>query len=71
MASKKKAVASGAAPPHPDILQVFLADGHVRTLLDIERQLMRLSLVKNRGNMAKAAAELGIARSTLYRHTED
>lgn len=42
-------------------------DGHVRKLCDIERDLICLALLRSRGSVPGAAAELGIGRSTLYR----
>jgi transcriptional regulator of acetoin/glycerol metabolism len=71
MAIKRKATESGAGNPHLHNMRVFSDDGHVRPLLDIEQEVVRLSLAKNHGNIAKAAAELGIARSTLYRYAEN
>ncbi|QQR75405.1 MAG: sigma 54-interacting transcriptional regulator [Holophagales bacterium] len=44
------------APPTP-----------VRTLVEIERERLELAVATARGNLSRAADELGIARSTIYR----
>jgi transcriptional regulator with PAS, ATPase and Fis domain len=36
------------------------------TLGEMERSMIEASLEKNRGNLSKAASELGITRQTLY-----
>jgi DNA-binding NtrC family response regulator len=56
-------------PPLPNKLciNIFTADGEVRKLEEIERDVIRLSLLLNKGCITKAAAQLGIGRSTLYR----
>lgn len=46
---------------------LFRNDGHIRALSEIEDDVLRLALVKNRGCISKAAAELHIGRSTFYR----
>lgn len=69
MASKKRSKAP--CRQCADTLQVLTRDGHVRPLIEIEREMVSLALVKNRGNVTKAAAELGIGRTTLYRYRKD
>lgn len=39
----------------------------VRTLVEIERERLELAVATARGNLSRAADELGIARSTIYR----
>ena len=41
--------------------------GHVRTLQEIEADMIRLALHRYRGQMSEVARKLGIGRSTLYR----
>lgn len=53
------ATTSGVAMFHPD--------GHLRTLADIEADIIRLAISHYRGRMSEVARRLGIGRSTLYR----
>ena len=46
---------------------LFAADGHMRTLDEIEADLIRLAIGHYRGRMTEVARRLGIGRSTLYR----
>jgi DNA-binding NtrC family response regulator len=46
---------------------LFSADGHLRTLEEIESDLIRLAIGHYRGRMTEVARRLGIGRSTLYR----
>jgi DNA-binding NtrC family response regulator len=46
---------------------LFLADGHMRPLDDIEADIIRLAIGHYRGRMTEVARRLGIGRSTLYR----
>lgn len=39
---------------------------HVKTLAEVERQIIRLAIQRYR-NMSEVARRLGIGRSTLYR----
>ena len=41
--------------------------GHVRTLQEIEADMIRLALKRYQGQMSEVARKLGIGRSTLYR----
>ncbi|RST30782.1 sigma-54-dependent Fis family transcriptional regulator [Sphingomonas ginkgonis] len=54
--------ALGASP-----ITVFRADGHLRSLEEIEADLIRLAIGHYRGRMTEVARRLGIGRSTLYR----
>lgn len=45
----------------------FTADGHVRTLHEIEREVIQVALAKSGGSVTRAAAQLRIGRSTFYR----
>jgi transcriptional regulator of acetoin/glycerol metabolism len=55
------------APPYPFSINPFGFDGHVRSLREIERDLLFLALRRHSGCITKAAAELCIGRSTFYR----
>jgi DNA-binding NtrC family response regulator len=46
---------------------VFDDEGHMRTLEDIEADIIRLAIGHYRGRMTEVAKRLGIGRSTLYR----
>lgn len=46
-------------------------NGHVRTLADIEEELIRFALGFYNGQMSQVARKLGIGRSTLYRKLKD
>lgn len=50
---------------------IFDAEGHLRTLGDIEADLIRLAIGHYRGRMTEVAKRLGIGRSTLYRKLGD
>ncbi len=45
--------------------------GEVRTLADVEEELIRFALKFYRGQMSQVARKLGIGRSTLYRKLKD
>jgi DNA-binding NtrC family response regulator len=81
------AAVSSAAPRATQGLpsaQAFLADmpkeapvrilderGHLRTLEDIERDLIQLAIEIYSGHMSEVARRLGIGRSTLYRKVRE
>jgi DNA-binding NtrC family response regulator len=46
---------------------LYLQDGHLRSLEDIEADIIRLAIGHYRGRMTEVARRLGIGRSTLYR----
>ncbi len=50
---------------------LYQDDGHIRTLEDIEGDIIRLAIGKYRGKMTEVARRLGIGRSTLYRKLHD
>jgi hypothetical protein len=50
---------------------VLAADGHFRTLEEIEADIIRSALAFYRGRVSKVARRLGIGRSTLYRKMLD
>lgn len=47
------------------------ADREVRTLSDIERELIVFAIAHHKGHMSKVARALGIGRSTLYRKLKE
>lgn len=46
---------------------LYRSDGHLRTLEEIEADVIRLAIGHYRGRMTEVARRLGIGRSTLYR----
>ena len=56
------AAMSGAAQ-----VTLYREDGHLRSLEEIEADLIRLAIGHYRGRMTEVARRLGIGRSTLYR----
>ncbi|WP_422371449.1 sigma-54-dependent transcriptional regulator [Hoeflea sp.] len=59
-----------AEPARPAVDAVSL-DGEVRTIAEIEEELIRFALSFYRGQMSEVARRLGIGRSTLYRKLKD
>lgn len=55
------------ARPDEGFLRVLDDSGHLRPMLDIEAELIRIGLTRYRGRMTEIARRLGIGRSTLYR----
>lgn len=45
--------------------------GHIRTLEEVEADMIRMALSRYRGQMSEVARKLGIGRSTLYRKMRD
>ena len=50
---------------------LYLPDGNLRPLEDIEADVIRLAIGHYRGRMSEVARRLGIGRSTLYRKLSD
>jgi DNA-binding NtrC family response regulator len=50
---------------------LFDADGHLRSLEDLEADIIRFAIGHYRGRMTEVARRLGIGRSTLYRKLAD
>ena len=48
-------------------LTLFRGDGHLRSMEEIEADVIRLAIGHYRGRMTEVARRLGIGRSTLYR----
>ena len=57
---------AGAGP-----VTLFDGEGHLRTLEEIEADIIRLAIGHYRGRMTEVARRLGIGRSTLYRKLSD
>ena len=62
----RDAALAGAGP-----VTLFASDGHLRTLEEIEADVIRLAIGHYRGRMTEVARRLGIGRSTLYRKLGD
>jgi DNA-binding NtrC family response regulator len=60
-----------AAPRGDDPISVFDREGNLRTLEEIERDLIRLAIDTYEGRMSEVARRLGMGRSTLYRKIRD
>jgi DNA-binding NtrC family response regulator len=52
-------------------VMIFGDDGQLRTLAEIENDIIRLAIGHYRGRMTEVARRLGIGRSTLYRKLEE
>ena len=50
---------------------LYLPDGNLRPLEEIEADVIRLAIGHYRGRMTEVARRLGIGRSTLYRKLGD
>lgn len=60
-AAKSAALANGPS------ITLWRPDGHLRSLEEVEADLIRLAIGHYRGKMTEVARRLGIGRSTLYR----
>ena len=59
-------------PTTPDsAVSVLDREGHLRTLEDIERDLIEFAITNYSGHMSEVARRLGIGRSTLYRKVRE
>ncbi len=66
--------ASGPAPAPrnwPGALSALDARGNVRTLSDVELEMIRFAIAHYNGQMSEVARRLGIGRSTLYRKLKE
>jgi DNA-binding NtrC family response regulator len=52
-------------------VMLYTEDGNLRSLEDIEADVIRLAIGHYRGRMTEVARRLGIGRSTLYRKLGD
>jgi len=61
-----------SADTQDDLAITFLdREGHLRTLEDIERDLIQFAIENYSGHMSEVARRLGIGRSTLYRKVRE
>jgi DNA-binding NtrC family response regulator len=60
-----------AVPPDGTGIILYDLEGNLRTLDEIEADVIRLAIDVYRGRMAEVARRLGIGRSTLYRKLND
>ena len=59
-------------PPLPDTpIRILDERGHLRTLEEIERDLIQHAIEVYAGHMSEIARRLGIGRSTLYRKVRE
>lgn len=59
------------AAAQEDPIRVFDREGNLRTLEDIEKDLIQLAIDTYEGRMSEVARRLGMGRSTLYRKIRD
>lgn len=62
---------NSAAGSADESIRIFDREGHLRTLEDIERDLIQLAIETYEGRMSEVARRLGMGRSTLYRKIRD
>jgi DNA-binding NtrC family response regulator len=60
-----------AAPAQDQPVRILDHKGHLRTLEEIERDLIQLAIEIYSGHMTEVARRLGIGRSTLYRKVRE
>jgi DNA-binding NtrC family response regulator len=53
------------------LLSVLGEDGNIRTMTDLEHEVIKFALKFYRGKMTEVARRLGIGRSTLYRKMQE
>jgi DNA-binding NtrC family response regulator len=73
-AVERPSAANGAVdlPPLPDTpIRILDERGHLRTLEEIERDLIQHAIEVYAGHMSEIARRLGIGRSTLYRKVRE
>ena len=55
----------------PGGFSIHTSDGHLRTLADVEGDMIRTAITKYQNHMSEIARRLGIGRSTLYRKVRE
>ncbi len=65
------ATAPAGEPAIDQPVRILDARGHLRTLEEIERDLIQLAIEVYAGHMSEVARRLGIGRSTLYRKVRE
>ncbi len=58
-------------PPMAEGFSPFDTEGHMRTLAEVEGEMIELAIRKYDGRMSEVARRLGIGRSTLYRKVRE
>ena len=58
-------------PDSDDVFKIIDRSGHLRSLEDIERDLIQFAIETYSGHMSEVARRLGIGRSTLYRKVRE
>src|SRR5690606_31587961 len=58
-------------PAEAGYVSAIRDDGHVRTLLDVEKEMILLAVNRYDSQMSEVARRLGIGRSTLYRKLKE
>jgi DNA-binding NtrC family response regulator len=58
-------------PAQSDPVAILDREGHLRSLYEIERDLIAMAIEKYNGQMSEVARRLGIGRSTLYRKVQE
>lgn len=66
-AQRLNGASASAALAHGAGVTLYETDGHLRSLEEIEADVIRLAIGHYRGRMTEVARRLGIGRSTLYR----
>jgi DNA-binding NtrC family response regulator len=69
--SDAASAACSSAPIAEQPVRILDARGHLRTLEEIERDLIQLAIEVYAGHMSEVARRLGIGRSTLYRKVRE
>ncbi|WP_157016346.1 sigma-54-dependent transcriptional regulator [Mesorhizobium xinjiangense] len=57
--------------PREDCIDALDAKGHVRSLAEVELEMVQYAIRRYRGQMSEVARRLGIGRSTLYRKLKE
>ena len=67
----ERSIATPRPEPQGPVLRLTDAQGAVRPLEEIEREVIRFAIAHHRGQMSEVARRLKIGRSTLYRKLEE
>jgi DNA-binding NtrC family response regulator len=70
-AGSLEALVDAAQNSQNEVVSVLDRDGHLRTLEQIERDLIEFAIENYSGHMSEVARRLGIGRSTLYRKVRE
>ena len=65
------APAASTEPVGEQPIRILDPQGHLRTLEEIERDMIQLAIEIYAGHMTEVARRLGIGRSTLYRKVRE